>query len=195
MAKQTYTLWLKNLSPGSQYYWGEGTMYAVGNNLVEYFSKICAKTKDFDATAKFSWEPDASKIQENELLVYVLPTSGRSIVAKKTTNALGPTGSTFPTASGVISEVYLDVMQGDPDLARLVANLIFHEWMHNKLDAYTAGAPVQDVHVQGGRGLATAGAIKSGDRPSDLNISLMAKHLGRTHPQYTTDLSKTSPYP
>jgi hypothetical protein len=195
MAKRTYTLWLKNLSPGSQYYWGEGTMYSVGQNLVEYFNKICAKTSDFNSTADFSWEPDASKIQDNDLLVYILPASGRSIVAKKTNNALGQTGSTFPTPTGVISEIYLDVMQGDPAFARLVANAIFHEWMHNKLDAYTAGAPVQDVHLQGGGGLATGGLIKSSDRPSDQNIILMAKHLNRSHEQYTTDLSKVSPYP
>jgi hypothetical protein len=195
MAKRTYTVWLKNLSPGSQYYWGEGTMYVVGNNLVEYFNQICAKTKEYNATADFSWEPAASKIQEDDLLVYVLPTSGQSIVAKKTTNALGPTGSTFPTATGVISEIYLDVMQGDRDFARLVANAIFHEWMHNKLDAYSAGAPVQDIHVQGGGALATGGLIKSGDRPSPRNISLMAANLSRKHPQYTADLAKVSPYP
>jgi hypothetical protein len=195
MAKKQYKIWLKNLAPGTQYYWGEGTMYAVGNNLLEYFNQICAKTPQFDAQADFFWDVDASQVQSHELLVYVLPSSRQSIVAGKTSDPLGPTGSTFPAATGVISEIYLDVMQGDADFARLVANAIFHEWMHNKLDAYTAGGPLNDVHLQGGGGLATGGKIKSSDRPNARNIALMAQFLARTHPQYTADVSKVSPYP
>jgi hypothetical protein len=196
MAKQQYKIWLKNLAPGSQYYWGEGTMYVVGKNLLEYFNAICAKTSQFEPEADYFYDPDSSKVQNHELLVYILPSAKQSILAKKDSSvALGQTGSTYPLSTGVISEVYLDVMQGDADLARLAANLIFHEWMHNKLDAYLAGAPLSDVHLQGGEGLATKNAIKNSDRPNQVNIDLMAKHLAKSHAQYTADLSRVSPYP
>jgi hypothetical protein len=194
--KKPFRIWLKNLAPGTQYYWGEGTMYHVGTILEGYFTQICAKTAQF-SIASYSWEPAAGLIEDHELLVYFLASASghHSIVATKTNQPLGQSGSTFPTATGVISEVYLDAPQGDPDYGRLVANLVFHELMHNKLDAYTSGGVLQDIHVQGGGGLAVGTPITSGDRPNAKNISLMAQVLGKNHPQYTTDVSRVSPYP
>ncbi|MFL5342325.1 MAG: hypothetical protein ACJ8F7_19430 [Gemmataceae bacterium] len=194
-AHKTFNIWLKNLAPGTQYYWGEGTMYMVGNHLVEYFNAACDLSPEFDK-ADFSWEPDANKIEDYELLVYVLQSSNASIVKSLTKDPLGPGGSTFPTTDkGVASEIYLGPSEGDADFARLIANLIFHEFLHNKLDAFAPPAhPVlQDVHTQGGAGLAVE-SLKNSDRPTPRNLQLMASNLGKKHSQYTGDLYRPDPY-
>jgi hypothetical protein len=193
-SKGPFNIFLKNLAPGNQYYWGEGTMYQVGTILTDYFTQSCAQTSQF-SIASYSWEPVASLIADHEILVYFLTSANDSIVATKTSLNLGQTGSTFPTAAGVISEVYLDKPQGDADYGRLVANIAYHELMHNKLDAYISGAILGDIHSQGGGGLAIGTALTSSMRPSPRNISLMATALSKKHPQYTSDLSKKSPYP
>lgn len=190
----TYKVWLKNMVPGDPDQWGEGTMYAIGLALNEYFGQVVSRTGNFDR-ADYSWEPQQS-VPDHELLVYVLSSASRSIVARFTNQPLGHTGSTFPTPQGVISEVYLDVMRGDRDLPRLVANLIFHELMHNKLDAYITGAPLKDVHTQGGGGMAVINPpISISTRPTPRNYDLMARHLDRAHAQFAGHLSRTSPYP
>lgn len=192
--KQTFRIWLKNLAPGTQYYWGEGTMYEVGTVLVSYFNQICLKTSVFDK-ADFSWVPQANLIQDHELLIYFLQSSKDSIVAGQTNQALGQAGATFPTSNGVISEVYLNVNEGDAQFGRLVANAAFHELMHNKLDAYISGGVVRDIHTLGGGGLAVGTPLSNALRPSPQNIQLMANALAKSHPQYKVDLSRASPYP
>jgi len=192
--KQIFRLWLKNLAPGSQYYWGEGTMFEVGTVLVSYFNPICSKTAGFSG-ADFSWEPRANLIQDHELLIYFLPSSKSSIVAGQTNQPLGQAGATFPTSNGVISEVYLNVNEGDAQFGRLVANVAFHELMHNKLDAYITGGVLRDIHTQGGGGLAVGTPLSNALRPNPTNIQLMANALAKSHPQYKVDLSRASPYP
>ena len=201
----TFNLWFKNLALGSQYYWGEGTMYAIGNYLTEYFNSVCKQSKLLKGVtqyddADFSWEPRAASVGDHELLVYFLPSRSSSIVARFSNDQPDKSGAPFPTGKGVISEVYIDTMEGDADYPRLVANCAFHEMMHNKLDAYVnAGDQViVDLHVSGGGDLATGDPkkpITSSMRPNQTNINLMAKVLGKVHPQFTDDLSKKSPYP
>jgi hypothetical protein len=193
-----FRIWLKNLAPGTQYYWGEGTMYMVGQRLLELFTQVCARPESRFSGADYSWEPDAASIRDHEILVYFLPSSASSIVSSRLhqTN-LGPSGSTFPDSNGVLSEVYLDVTQGDANIDRLIGNLVFHEMMHNKLDAYLnmGQAVVQDIHLQGGGGLATGGKIDSFLNPTPQNLTLMANALLKSHPQWTGFVARKSPYP
>lgn len=192
-SKKTFRIWLKNLAPGNEYYWGEGTMYKVGTTLAGYFTQACAKSSSF-GMASFSWEPVATQIEEHELLVYFLPSASKSIVARMGGSDLGLGGSTFPTPRGVVCEVYLDTSQGDGDYGGLIANLAFHELLHNKLDAYLSNPVVRDVHAQGGGGLALS-PVKSGTRPSPQNLQLLANNLGKKHAQFTEDVGVKSPYP
>jgi hypothetical protein len=182
----TFWVYLKNLAPGSQYYWGEGTMFSVGNMLTDYITESCKLTTKY-SSADFTWEPQSSSVEDYEMVLYVLESANQSIVAAYTSQPLGATGSTFPTNDGVIAEIYLDAMQGNPDLARYIANAAYHELLHNKLDAYLdpKTAPLRDIHTQGGGGLATGGKITANHRPSPQNIALLAKFLDKVHPQYT----------
>ncbi len=113
-------------------------------------------------------------------------------------------GLTVNLKCGILSEVYLE--EGILDLidavdladkeadrtARLLAYLIFHEWMHNKLDALE-GASV-DIHNSGGGGLAEI-ELKNVQKtsPDDIltkvNIKLMSAALGKSRPQCTARLT------
>ena len=207
----TFWIYMKNLAPGSQFHWGEGTMFAVGNMLTDYITQSCKLSKGF-SSADFTWEPQSASVKAYEVVLYILPSAGRSIVAAYTADPLGLTGSTFPTNDGVISEIYLDAMQGNPDLARYIANAAYHELLHNKLDAFLnpQDAPLLDIHTQGGGGRAIGTKIDAAHRPSKLNISLLAKALDKSHSQYTSStltlstsqtgfkpkgMSSASPYP
>src|SRR5687768_4385203 len=90
----TFWIYMKNLVPGSQYYWGEGTMFAVGNMLTDYITESCKLTSKF-SSADFTWEPQSSSVEDYELVLYILPQSGDSIAAAYSSSALGASGSTL----------------------------------------------------------------------------------------------------
>jgi len=81
----------------------------------------------------------------------------------------------------------------DPNYTQLLANIAFHELMHNKLDALPkgAGGVLDDIHTQGGHGLALP--VGRADTPLTAdNIKWMAPNLARPVPQYTraSDVSR-----
>jgi hypothetical protein len=84
----------------------------------------------------------------------------------------------------MITEIYLKTMDGAAEFPTLVANLIFHEIMHNKIDAATTS---KDIHVTGGGGLA-ASLIDKGSALSSGNIAQMAAALSKKVPQYTAGM-------
>jgi hypothetical protein len=90
----------------------------------------------------------------------------------------------------MLTEVYLNKMQGDFAYGRLVAKLAFHECMHSKIDA-APGSTVADIHT--GDGLAAA-TISNGPDLTDGNISMMAAALGKKIIQYTEKMSATTEY-
>src|SRR5262249_1021869 len=88
----------------------------------------------------------------------------------------------------IVCEVYWDRIRGDRKTVMLLANTIFHEFMHNKLDTVEHQSPgEQYLHTNGGKGL----AIKDFSSDSTLtqdNIDLMAAAIRRKHPQHTGHL-------
>jgi hypothetical protein len=178
-----YKLWLVDKGTRSQYYWGEGTMFAVGNNLVEYFNQICkASNKAFDS-ADFSWSGNTGMVQPGEVVVYFLQNRSDSIVAAQGGTIKHGSGATYTTGAGTISEVYLSEMEGDADYARLVSNIAFHEILHNKLEP----KPRADIHGIGGGGLSSP-TVSRGMRPTKAEIDLMGPALSRVVPQYTLQM-------
>jgi hypothetical protein len=200
-SQSSFKLWLCNLDNGTN--WGEGDMFAAGARLRNLFDMVtdqrgCAfSSVDFSYSPRCAWpeQPQHNAVRCYELLAYLLPSSNRSLLVRYyqlLPSQLGQSGTTYETPDGVLTEVYLDVMAGDPETGRLGGNLIFHELMHNKLDSYRAGSPVTDIHVAGGGGLARGGpnlppgmAIKSYTEPTPGNLSLMARFLDRDHLQNT----------
>lgn len=163
---------------------GEGDGYMMGNYLVEYFTPSLRSTKF--SSVDYTYEPDASAVTSDDLVCYVLPRQRASLILRKyPTLTLGQGGSTIwsPNDNAVISEVYLDSSQGDADRARLMANLIFHEWLHNRLDA---GPHIyQDVHATPHGVLTTSGGINSNMRPAPADTVSMRRGLVHPHAQYT----------
>ncbi|HVE57851.1 MAG TPA: hypothetical protein VNB22_13550 [Pyrinomonadaceae bacterium] len=186
-----FTLWLVNMAPGNQYYWGEGTMWSVGNQLRDMFQKVIDHASCPFERFNYSWERGV--VQQTDIVVYFLASQYDSIIKEKykaVPKHNSGSGGTFASAGGMLSEVYLRAMEGDFDYSRLVAKLAFHECMHNKIDA-APGSSVADIH--NGDGLAAA-TISNGTGLTDKNISLMAANLGRKVIQHTETMNATTKF-
>lgn len=164
---------------------GEGSMYEVGTMLRDYFNTICSGVRGFDGS-DFHWEGDASAVTDTDLVCYVLADRSRSIVRRHSSDPLGPGGSTvWSTRShAMISEVYLASADGDRSRSRLLANLILHEWMHNKLDAHPSRAVLRDVHSIRG-GTVSHLPVNSSMRPSAADVRAMRRGIPLHISQYT----------
>lgn len=186
--KGSIKLWLVNRAPGNEHYWGEGTMFAVGNYLKNFFTQVCQHKNSQIATVDYSWE--RGSVQPHDIVIYFLPSIKSSFISntfKAQPLHNSGSGGTFPSPSGMITEVYLNAMEGDNSYSRLVAKLAFHECMHNKLDAPTP-ATVVDIHgAAGGNGLASVN-INNGTELTPANIALMASALHKSVPQYTNEM-------
>jgi hypothetical protein len=107
-------------------------------------------------------------------------------------------GATLSLKCGILSEVFLEEgvlsLLDDVDranktadiTARLLSYLIFHEWMHNKLDVLDKDK--KDIHKVGGGGLAAetlddVQKIAREDILTSRNVSLMAAALPLNRPQ------------
>jgi hypothetical protein len=178
--------------------WWNPNGFPASAILQDYFRDIIRLNRSFDEVQ--SWlMPTAEFVKPADLLVYIVSTgnSFNSIVARKRPDVWTPnpqrSGLTVDigqNAVSIVSEVYWDRVAGDRDQPRLLANLIFHEFMHNKLDAVEHSG-TDFVHRQGGGGLAVATPLSSDMRPNQVNNQLMAAALGRNHPQHTGDLRRS----
>lgn len=121
-------------------------------------------------------------VLQHELLVYLLPPgttlvkNGKLEKGKPPPGHDGFTNSNLNGKSG--SEVYFNFSD-----AKLLANLIFHECMHNKLRLGNV-----DLHSRGGMGDGPSGGtgpITSNTRLSKRNINDMAAVLHVSQPQWT----------
>jgi len=169
--------------------WGEGTMYVTGLYLKEYFDQVVAGVPAFDAS-DFHWEATAGQVTDRDLVCYLLRSPSRSIVQRRGGGGdVGAGGSTAWSTRdhAMISEVYWEAIEGDRNKARLLANLIFHEWMHNKLDAHPSSRVLADVHlIPNGRLSRTP--VNSSMTPSAADIAQMRRGIDRRIAQYTREL-------
>lgn len=179
-------------------------LYMVAETLKSLFDTVCKHPGNVRFShSEYHWTFEGSNIKPHELLVYILPTRNESLVSRSG-GKLPPDvgGATFKASCGIISEAYVEKAEGDPHLLRLLGLLIFHEWMHNKLDADNVHPVLADLHKQGGEGLATGGGIESrinydeflkkGYRAflTSQNIQLMSNNLGRENPQCISFVKK-----
>ena len=165
---------------------GDSNATVVNNGasvLQGWFNEICRGTRQ--GSSQVHTTVSATAVAENELLVYVLPSSSSSIFRRLYPGIeLGQTGSTGLTSAGMLSEIYFDRLEGDVNRPRLLAAIIFHEWMHNKLDSNPDAMTVRDIHTDGGAGLASV-PVRSDTVLTEENIRLMRSTLGKREPQYT----------
>jgi hypothetical protein len=178
-----FNLWLVDKGTRSDYYWGEGTMYGVGTYLVGYFNEICKASNNAFDSANFSWSGNTANVKPNEIVVYFLQDRSSSLVTAQGGTISHGSGATYTTGAGTISEIYLSEMEGDADYPRLVANIAFHEILHNKLEPN----PVADIHAIGGAGLSSP-TVSRGMRPTTAEIDFMGPALSRNVSQYTLQM-------
>jgi hypothetical protein len=167
---------------------GEGGLYQTGLHLIDFFNEAVAESKSFSGS-DFWYNPDAGQVGPKDLVCYMLPHSRRSIVAKHTSDPLGPAGSTAwsQTSQAMISEIYMDATAGDPSRPRLLANLIIHELMHNKLDTHPSKAVLNNVHSIAQGRVSTAGSITSSSTPSPADVKAMRRSIDLSIAQHTGD--------
>jgi hypothetical protein len=208
MAKTgTFQVWLVNQvdfgttvtnSTGS-YVWNGNVLYTLLDKLQSLFKQVCAHSASSFADANVSCNILAPDHQTTPTDLLVRITRCRaSIVGRKqqiTFSVDGPaTGATLTVGPLLcISEVFLDPAASDADPGALLANLAFHECMHNKLET-GPGAPFVDdddspksIHKADGTGLAIGGvglAIGRSTALSPTNARNMALHLKRLVKQF-----------
>jgi hypothetical protein len=206
----TFKIWLANTALSKKFNyncWGEGTMFAVGNELVTHFNKVCAHSNSPFTSASFSWE--RGFVGECDVVVYVVYSKEYgSIINKKGKLALhqSASGGTVSLSGEMISEVYLEPFDGTANFSTVMANIIFHEIMHNKIDAPDEKTPdpkdknkdptkrkmITDIHASGGGGLASI-PVGYGSQLTADNIELMAAALGKKVRQYTAEMGSLHP--
>jgi hypothetical protein len=170
---------------------GEGGLYQVGLYLIDFFDQVVAGVATFSGS-DYWYNSDAGQVGAKDLVCYMLSNSGRSIVANHSNDPLGQAGSTVWSQSSraMISEIYMDATAGDASRPRLLANLIIHELMHNKLDSHPSLAVLtgaSGIHgIQNGR-VSTGGAITSASTPSDADVRAMRRGINLAIPQHTGD--------
>jgi hypothetical protein len=192
----TFHVFVKvKLASKEQWSLTEEVMKGIRAHLLDYFNQACAGSNDFDG-AEFQWDPYAEDVGPTDALCYFLDYEHRSIVrefaSEEEEKELSPElgGLTFfpEEKKKMISEVYMEKMQGDPHLDWMVANVMFHELVHNKCDAH----PDPDVRVTEdyhklNKGLAV-GNINGTMRADQAEFDLLRKGLPKKIPQYTGKL-------
>jgi len=147
---------------------------AVAATLQSYFDRI-VKLAKVDGGAFVSFVAANPQPKENELMVYFCSESWHVVSQLPGASAINIEaggGLTLWNHSVTGSDVAADAKMEPIALA----NLAFHEMMHNKLHMG------EDLHKYGGLAAAT---IDSSMRPSDANIKAMAEALKTKRPQWT----------
>jgi hypothetical protein len=187
-----FKVWLVGMANASKFdynCYGEGSMYAIGMQLKTMFNTICAHKSSTFAAADYSWE--MGSVAPSDVVVYVCGTKEYGSIIKSKSGVPihdSASGGTYAYTGGMISEVYLKTIDGAANFSSVAANIIFHEIMHNKLDAPTP-ATVANIHSTGGGGLANP-TVTAGSALTDKNIELMAGALSKVVPQYTAEMQK-----
>ncbi len=189
MAKRpVYNVIMKDLSYDHKHYWTKKIRAEIKSLMTQWFRDITSQSQDFRGSAVHCWwSSNKLLVDPDELVVYFLPQRRKSLIRKITRSSrnLGGAGTTFKTAKGMVSEVYIfEATDGSAQKSRLLSNLVFHELMHNKLDA-DPNQRQANVHNLGGAG-ATPTTVSS--VPTASNKRIMARWLSLDIKQYTGHL-------
>jgi hypothetical protein len=186
-------------------------LQAAGNRLKRYFDQICMKQKPRKfLNASFKVAPHSAEVSDVDLLAYI---SQESMIVHEMDKVYDPDtkhqlpgghagGATTTMPDGrVLSEVFwtggLKALKTSTSDGRgiAVANLIFHEWAHNKHAsdpvAQSKGGPGDYVHFYCGGGVLGAGLSYGAAARLDMNpanMSAMARVLDAQNKQTITGL-------
>lgn len=154
--------------------WTDGTRQGLATGLLQLFTQVCEST---DYRPNVTWQ--AMVAASHDLVLHCVGDgpSGQIRAAGGPTDEIHG-GATWHSAQGMISEIYIHRNRTTPER---LANLAFHELMHNKLDAGPRPR-VRDIHERGGAGLALVDA--AAQRITPRNIELMRAALGTAVRQY-----------
>lgn len=169
--------------------YGDAEAAGVAQHVAAFFKDVCAGNKPFDGV-RMARSAVPAQVGPKDLLCYIVSDPDRGLVKKKNGGvAPNAAGATLFSASDatVISEIYLSRCAGDANRVRLIANLILHELMHNKLDAMPGAGRVRDVHTIS-NGSVSKGTINASSTPSAADVAAMRAGIGRAVPQYTGGL-------
>jgi hypothetical protein len=170
------------------------TMLQTNRILQNYFQRVASGTRH--GSAFVHWLAYMPTVQNHELLIYFMPET-HSIVQVMLGRKLGGTmatgghwGMTWtsgqPPDRRTASEVYVKL--NDP---QMLANLAFHEAMHNKLQFSSrqlhngdgmGGTPYRSEQDVGGE-------VTSTTLVTPTNIAAMARALDNSVPQWTNGIS------
>ena len=168
----------------NEYHWNDDNKNRIGPYIKEYFDKCCAHFSSTIKTAEYSWYSSYGQLQDHDIIIHFFDTPKSGLIQGTFGQSAphpGGSGGTWKSPRGMISEVYLEPMQGDRDYARLVANIAFHEAMHNKLDADPENQTVSDIHSLGGLASPT---VQRGSQLTTNNIAKMAAVLSKKVKQF-----------
>jgi hypothetical protein len=123
-------------------------------------------------------------LQDFELRCFLLASRNDSRANRLGSPGLGPAGTTWRSTRGTVSEVYVD----DTSDALGLARLVFHEFMHNKLEMgnemhtdYDVGFGLAREQVSSQKSMYN----RSTDELTQKNAIVMARALLKSVPQYT----------
>jgi hypothetical protein len=153
----------------------------VNTTLQNYFNQVTAFNNNID-TVLVSWPGGTPGISSTDILVYFLD-FGHTLMNQVSGGhsgipSLDGTGATWPHPPATLSEMYMSVSDGVT-----LANVTFHECMHNKLQL--------DDSMHNNDGLrkgAQQGGLGPNDTISNGNIQDMAPVISSSVPQFTAGI-------
>ena len=176
-------IWIANLAKSPDL--TDDVMINVSNILRGYYQQCTANTDTNFVDVFPLYTRDSYSASETDLLIYIVASFSSSVLKKfdPTLNGGGDIGgntSWKPEVGATLaaSEIYLDVVKARcADLGGGLANMIFHETMHNKANLG------DDVHTKGGGGLAGE-KVRDSDSINDGNVSYMKAVIGNQTKQW-----------
>jgi len=154
----TYNAWIIDTDPSHHHpSWAATTQDQTAAQLVDYLSKLAVKAGyTGDPKATVTWVTAfPSGIKDHEMVVYLRPFASSRHAAPALAKAAGKTGCTAWVGDGMYTEVWMeriDKIASADKLYQTLANVIMHEWMHQKMDAHPseqppAKDPGADIHA------------------------------------------------